>query len=287
MARKQRIAVCALNVVIHDENKRDYSKLLKNCSDKHDVVQFNKTHAACLIGVKESFTPYGNYLFGTVFKFVNIRPPYFDINKLSLILDEDGNPKNIIDPQIRSNTLDVNFCLFEDSHRIFVDVRNITPKMAKDFFERIFKREEIVAEFGEVDVSLHSTKEYIEEILRIPSLRSLEIFVHRPNPTNMNRFDFDVEESLREQNAESLQHRLATRSDNITPNELTKNFMNAARNNGRVIGRGRDEDGKTVEFDTDNSPLVDSIFTEKNEPYLFALARAAQKVWEKITTQDG
>lgn len=287
MARKQKIAVCALNVVIHEEDKRDYKKLLKICASKHDVIPFNKTHAACLIGVNDAFTPSGTFLFGLVFKFVNVRPPYFDTRNISLLLDEEGKPKNIIDPQIKANTLDINFCFFEPEHRIFVDTRNITPKMAKEFFEKIFKNEDVINEFGQIDISLHSTKEYIEEILRIPALRSLDIFVHRPNPTSLNRYDFDVEESLREQNSESLQHRLTTRGSSISPNELTKNFMNAARNNGRVIGRGRDEEGKSIEFDTDNSPLVESVFADKDEPYLYVLVRAAQKVWEKIKTQDG
>lgn len=287
MAKPSKLTACALNIVIHDEDKRDYRALFEACGKLHDIILFNRTHAACMLGTSETHTAEGPFLFGTICRFVNLRPPYFDAEELEIIVDDEGKPVNVVAPKIKANSLIIEFCLLENVHRIFVDTRNITPTMAKGFFEQIFAKEEIVNSFGQVDVSIHSTKEGLEEILSIFSLKSLDIFVHRPNPTNLNRFDFDVEESLKEQNAEALNHRLATRNDNLKPNELTLNFMNAARNHGRVLAKGRDQEGHAVEKNTDESPLLDSEYYYKNtETYRFVLARLAKKIWDKITSQD-
>lgn len=285
MARKQKITVCALNVIIHDEGKRDYKKLFQFCAELHLVAQFNRTHAASLVSTSSVVTPMGEYLFGLIYKFVNVEPPYFDSHSHKIVYDAEGKPKNLLSPQIKANTKDVEFCLFDEIHRVFVNTKNITPKTAKSFFEKIFSDIRVVQEFGQVDVALHTSSESVDSILNIYSLKCIEVTVHRPNPISLSRYDGIVEESMRQQNAETLQFKLSTKKGDITPDETTHSFMQGACNNGRIRAIGRDQDGKKIEYDTDDVALTASTLLQKGESFVTGVIRAASNAWNKISSQ--
>ena len=285
MARKTRMTVCALNIIIHDAEKRDYAKLLVESAKLQEVVSFNKTHAGTLLGVKKKNVYEKDYLFGTLCRFVNINPPYFDSIRQSIITDEDGNPIDLVESHIKANAELISFCLFEEEHYLFVVSNKMSPSMAKKFFENLFQHESIIQQFGSVDVMLQTTKEAIDAIFAMFSIRNLHITVNRPNPHNLNQYSLDVEKFLDDQRAEKLNFIMASRNkDGIAPKGLTKDFIESAKNNGRVQAKGLDLEGKSVTLDTDNSPLTDTDYYDKAiEDANIVLVNIAKKIWGIIS----
>lgn len=281
MPRAKKITVCILNVIIQEKDKRNYAKLLNKCAKQHEIVQFNRTHAASLIAVRDYTYQDKTYKIGSIYKFVNVKPPYFDIDKSEVIVDSDGNPKDLISPSIRSNTREVAFCFFEDIHRIFVDTRNINPLMARDFFQRIFNSEYITDAFGQVDVSLHSKHGTVDNILNIHSIKRIDLVVSRPNPIGLNRFEADVEENLRKQNVEKLYMGLKTRHGGLNPDESTRAHMYAAARQGSVFGSGENEDGTKVEFDTEKTPFRHSMLYHKGDIPAEVLIMCSRRAWNE------
>jgi hypothetical protein len=53
MAKPKKLNICALNVVIHEKEKRDYKRLFNDAAALLRVVAFNQTHAASLIWTSE------------------------------------------------------------------------------------------------------------------------------------------------------------------------------------------------------------------------------------------
>ncbi|MFZ5811700.1 MAG: DUF4747 family protein [Thermodesulfobacteriota bacterium] len=283
---KPKLSVCALNVVIHDEEKRNYKQLVRDAGALREVVAFNKTHAASLISTSQISIDGKMLLNGTIYRFINVSPPYFDANRSEVLLDDDGAPINLLPPHVKSSTKEVRFLLQHKEHRIYVDTKNISPKMARNFFEIIFNNKSIVDKYGSIDVSLHSSRKAIESILGMYELRSLVVKISRPNPVGVNRFDEEVYREMEEQGAEKQDLALRTRKNTLRPNDNYKKYMHAAQSHGSVVGQGRKEDGTKDVKSTEDYPMRTTISIGKDEPYLKCLFRAAKTMWEEIKS-DG
>ena len=282
MAKPKKLSVCVLNIVIHDENKRDYKQLIKDAARQREIMAFNKTHAASLVWTSEQRHEEQNYLTGVIYKFVNVEPPYFDTDKSEVVLDREGHPLDIVPRHIKANTKEVTFCLLEEVHRIFVDTRYISPKMARSFFEDIFHREAIVEKYGSIDVNLHTEIKAIENMLSIFALKKLTVKLCRPNPIGMNRFDEEILQELEDQGAENLDLELRTRHNELQPNDKFKAYMYTATNHGKVNAVGRDENGMIVEQSTEESPIRETQPIGSHEPYYSALLRISKSLWDKL-----
>lgn len=282
MAGARSVNVCALNVVIHDKDKRNYVKLLRDALETREIVRFNRTHAASLVGIYGEYYQSVKYPVGLIYRFVNVEPPYFDTDQNELLLDAEGNPKVILPANIKSNTKDVYFVLLEDVHRIVIDTRNISPAMAQEFFEKLFESENVAEKYGQVDVSVVSEPETIEEILKIHSLRNLSIKIAKPNPVGMNRFDEMVLGELEEQGADVLEHDLRTRREGILPNDRTRMYMHAATTHGKVYAAGKDFAGMKVEVSSENFPIKHQAKRENKETFKRLLVRASLGLWDII-----
>lgn len=280
------ITVFALNVVIHEENERDYKKLFQELLKLKHVVSFNKTHSALIVGLSKIRQGAKKFITGSMIKYINIKPPYFDINKFEILYDEEGNPIQLLPPNIKGTANTVHFALDLSTHRVYVDNRFITPRMARLFFSEIFEQPEIVKNFGLVDVSVHSESKSAEIISKIKTLKKIDVRVMRPNPIGVNRYDEIVLGKLREQNADNLSIAISSKGEFLDPNQEFKMYMHAATSHGRIVATFLDEEEKRKEISTDEMPVTHKESIPKNEPYLNALCRSAIALWGKIR-EDG
>lgn len=283
---RRTIAVCALNVIIHDENRRDYEQLFRDALELQTTIQFDKTHAASFMTLSDALV-YSEYRFfdGMAYRFVNVSPPYFNTEDRMVILDQDGNPKDLLNENTKSNTKEFRFAIMEDMHRIFVDTKNISPLMAQKFFTQLLETDTLLEKYGDINVIVQSDRRAIEDILEIPVLKSLRINISRPNPIGLNRYDEEVLGEMEEQNSEQLIHELKSGNDAIQPNDKTKRYMYTATTHGTVIGRGKNSEGLPVEKSTQEIPVKKAIRRREHENFRTLLLRASKELWEKIRRQ--
>ena len=286
MATFRKITVCALNVVIHDKDKRSYEDLLQASLRLRHAISFNNTHAALIVGLRKY--QYGDDLFivGEIIKYVNIKPPYFDASKYKILYDEDVNHVQMLPPNIKGTANTVYFALDLSTHRIYVDNRFITAKSARSFFAEIFAHGELVKKFGLVDVSIHSESKTAEVIANFKTLKKIDVRIMRPNPIGVNRYDELVLNKLKEQNADNLSISISSNGDFLDPNEEFRAYMYAATSHGTIKAVTIDETNKRKDVSTDEMPMTHSEQISKGEPYHDALCRIAKSLWRKIT-EDG
>lgn len=285
MSRAKQVNVFALNVNILDENKRNYFQLFYDAWTLGAVVQFNVTHAAALIALSNEVYEEEKYLCGLVYRFINVAPPYFDMQSREMLVNDDGTPQIVVAPHIKSNTKEINFCFLSGVHRIIVDSRNISHTMAREFFTTIFSRKEIVDKYGDVEVVVHADHDAVDVMLEHAGLRSVEISIVRPNPVGASRYDEEVLAELDEQRGDRLRHAVSGRSGQLKPNQKTRTYMYAAASLGRVDATAKDEMGGVVSMSTDDIPIRDRGIKDARETYYTALIRTAQSLWRKIVAQ--
>lgn len=73
------------------------------------------------------------------------------------------------------------------------------------FIDRLFNSLDLQQIYGPVSISLVSDREQLDEIIALPDLKRLRIFIKLPNPDDLGRYDAEIEARLRGQHATSLE----------------------------------------------------------------------------------
>lgn len=280
MPRSKKIYAYMVNVVIHDEAKRNYSRLFAKAFDLKKIVKLNKINAATLLTLGEYNYSEQSYCYGRICRFIDIQPPYFDSDSRGICEDENGNPTYVINENIKSNVKLIDFMLFPDVHTVIVDKENISANYIKKFFEVIFLAEEIRSEFGPIAVNVVKTNQTIEQIMTLSNIISLKIILDRSNPTSLSRLDEDVQNSLQEQNADKIYYYAHSDTNNLQPNELTKSFARAAQINGTVHADYINENGHRSTIHSEEYPFIESYEYASTDDKRTILVKLGEKMLE-------
>ena len=178
------------------------------------------------------------------------------------------------------------FVFSPTTHR-FVYERLLGPSSARRALDRILNH--VSSENEPVTVVVEQSKQGLDAILGLATLRSLTIQITRPNPDDFGAYDAEIERRLREQGASKVQIELtASEGDNggLVPDERTLATANVALSDGSVQSKGLDDEGKAVTLRTTDHPLhVVSSFVGELTKRLFV--ERARSVLDKITKRDG
>lgn len=257
MPRHKIMNVAILNMVIHPHSDELYTVLFRDVFQLRRRVKVRGSDHI-LIGNYRTDENNISCIIGNLYKFVDIDPTatWLDTFNLTPALDVDGEPINPIPSNLAPNLRMIPFVFFINGHRLFYDKDYLSPLSASKAIYALFNQPEIFEKYGEVMVSLESTDESIQQIMRIPSLTKLNIFIGLPNPDDLSELEQRVEERIRNQKARKYkQEYTGTREEGLQPDEETEAVMRLALSNGYVNAEGW-EDNTKIEKSTLSHPKV-------------------------------
>ena len=231
-----------------------------------------------------------SYIFGHLFKFTEIE---VDGAWLDLITGKKADD-NIVSEQVsipdrlRPNLQEFPYVFDLDTHRLVfinkLDSRaNLYPYMVKKMLERLFMS---VPVFGQPDITIEPEHESLQKIFSMPRLKKLEITITPPNALD------DTERrilGLLDNRNLSRYEEIQTSKDSrgVIVDEDTKAKANVAKSNGLVKATGKDENGKTVNYSTEDHPFEDiKRYNPKVSSALLLIKSSFQDILRKILKHD-
>ena len=150
--------------------------------------------------------------------------------------------------------------------------RNVGKMLTK-----MLNSNEIVAEFGEVNVTIIPDEDTIQKILKTNTLKRLDMRVDRPNPDDLDQEEEELYQDMRNQRVNRIE-RSYVREKNaktIIPSEATRTLARLAARNGYVTARYV-ERGKVKEESTKKHPRKQYVeYNGKVESPFQAFVRVA------------
>lgn len=220
---------------------------------------------------------------GTILKFFNLDPQTDWLNILKREEATDDERSNIRIPDyLKPNYEKFVFVFKPKSHRLFVLTNNEKGKSmsigtAQKFFSRLFNSDELMEEYGEIEVIIEQDKEEFIKLMNSYKISHLEIMVSQPNVDHLEGEDDEVRKRLEDQNAKSLIYQLKSKNnETILPNEDTMKLARVATSNGYVKITGKDEEEKTIVKSTIEYPKIESMKIDESKEEFFS------KLFEKV-----
>ena len=290
MARPRRIDVAALNIKMHPHSHDRYIQLIQIAYQYGIVGKIRGDDFGMLGSLKEEKWDGARYIHGYLYKFLNINPedPWLDFEKRQPILSEKGDPIPQVPEHLKPNLRTVRYVFDPRYHRLFFEAHILSPGSARRLFSGIFADRKILKKYGPIDVELETSQEALERILKIPKLMTLEIIVTRPNQDDISGEERRILERLEKQRARKLEEKLSSvKSDTLRPDEETRGHMKAALSNGRVTGRGYDQQDQRVVESTESHPMIERALYDPNRDNLLEVfLEAVQKLLRRIRRRE-
>jgi len=267
------VEVGCLNIKLHPHAPEKYLELFTDIfSRKHRAKIFgDKWGTPHLLMNIDSAEPLKG-LYGSFFQYTQIDPnkPWLDLTKMQAILDDNGDPVQLVDKDKMPNLSEIEFVFYPVGHRLFFNAKKVTPLNIQKMLETICGDGYIYKKFGRVLVDIEWEKEVINKILSIPTITKLEITISRPNPDDIADLEDEVISRMDRQKINRWKEILdGTRNEGIQPDAVTIGMMNIASSNGKVTARGYDVQGSPVEESTDPYPFKDRTTYNPNTSNFF------------------
>lgn len=267
------VEVGCLNVKLHPHTPEKYLELFTDIfSRKHRAKIFgDKWGTPHLLMNIDSKDPLKG-IYGTFFQYTQIDPkkPWLDLGKMEAILDEHGNPIPLVGDDKMPNLSEIEFVFYPVGHRLFFNMKKVTPLNIQRMFEEICSVGYIRKRYGRVLVDIEWEKEVIKKILEIPTITKLEIQISRPNPDDIAELEDEVIRRMDRQKVNRWTETLSgTKSEGIEPDNVTVSMMNIASSNGKVSAKGYDLEGSPVDESTDPYPFKERTTYNPNTSNFF------------------
>lgn len=155
------------------------------------------------------------------------------------------------------------FLFFPEQHLfVFQQYSNgttISPNYVLTFLRTLASDSKIVEKFGEIYIDLISSREVIDSIFRMDTVKRLKVLIQTPNPDELDELEMEMERRLGLMNAKSYEVQLeATRGQSLAPDSEISKLAKVAARNGEVVTSGIDEKGILIEMSTSDHPLIES-----------------------------
>lgn len=169
--------------------------------------------------------------------------------------------------------------------------KNLSPNRAQKIFSRLFSREILGKGAPDVDVTVVPEDDTLDRLLGLHRLDRVEIFLHRPNPGDVNADEVKkILAELEDQGAKSQDISLvrAPKSKGILLN--AENYLRAqvAQYNGHVSASGLAEDGKRFNGSTKEYPKIIKVMIDAKTAITTTTLQVARriKLGRKATDND-
>ena len=206
---------------------------------------------------------------GNIYRFVYIDWDQPWLNTLTgNKADPDEVENNVAIPEhLKPNFSAIRYNFFPRTHRLVFEITRLDPTthkptsfppvMAEKFFRKLFSDNSIQLAYPDIEITIEQSNETLDEIFSISTLRTLEIFIKRPNP-NDGDLEQEIERQLAKERADSLLRIIKAKEDKngLNPSQRTKVQAKIALANGYVQGSGYDAEGNRREYKTEDKPTI-------------------------------
>lgn len=258
MPRAQKIVLSRLNIAASPHPKGIYARLFEAANDI-EVQFWGKDYAKI---TSRADADDANRIAGRILIWTRIDKREAWLNKKSNRAATETDMTSVqLPPNLAPNFRSFDFVFTIANHTITLVSQNelgetLSPRRAAVIFDKLFSNG-----ISQLDVNVEVTavpdSESIKRILKIDVLRTLTIFLKRPNPDDLTDVQHRVLEKLRMNGAKSQEIVLTKAADvpSLTPDADIKAIAEVASRNGWVSGKGRLADGTRVEESTKEHPL--------------------------------
>lgn len=252
LAKPKTIAVGGINIRVHSKHEpAEYINLW------NALLRMRKAKirgpSALMIGTSSRLNPSNpqSSLFGYLYRFVNIDPddPWFNIDQHKKAEPEDVALVSI-PPALKPNLAEIPYLFDVRRHKLFFLSGGTDPSVSAGsvtaLMEFLCAHTRIKDRFGDIDTTTLTKSGLVEELLKWPEIRRIDVSLKRPNPTD---FDDDQAfyERLKRRNLKEEQYTYlkAPGAASITPDEEMKAIFERAVENGLYEQTGTNPEGKT------------------------------------------
>ena len=257
MARDRLFEVSGLNIRVHPvHNSARYVAFWEALFK----TQAHVTHSNTSIMIGEmrraDKTDPKSPIVGSFYKFLNIdvNEPWFDIVKRRKAGKDDVG-QIVIPDYLKPNLVEVPYIFQPDKHKLYFVSRDssgqASPQMVLRLLQTLARSRKVLDEFQTVEIDVISDKAKVEEFFDWKVLKTLTIFIKRPNPVDVED-EKEILQRLKRRNAESERVFLKKARDavSLTPDAEIKKLARVAADNGEVTVTGKN---KTMQVDRASS----------------------------------
>lgn len=274
MPRKATYKIGALNITIHPHKPELYAKLFQTAfKARHPVKIIGDTFGVVhtMFNLVEGQPEKG--IHGNLIKYTAINPsdPWFDVNQGKEATKEQLKDLSI--PDGLAPNMKWTRYFFDPTHHKLIWVCNgpnisFSPNTVWKIFLDFFLRAQVIKEFGQPDVTVEQDRDQLQRIFKMFRIDTLSIEYTRPNPDDDDdeKAEKAVEEKLKAQRIQKVETVYkAEHNKGIVPDKTTKALSRLAMSNGHVAAKGRDDEGKKVEENTQDHPWTATFKEQKNK----------------------
>jgi hypothetical protein len=208
---------------------------------------------------------------GRFYRFVHVDKDgqWFNVVRHDEATEEELEEINLPD-HLRPNTEMYDFVFYPRGHTLYFNHRSnnrvngrfplLTAGSVVKLLKALASLHAIQGRFGDVEVTALPSKEQLERILKMPSLRHLVIEVTKPNPDELGKAEEEVFRRMSKLNArKQRQEYFAERHESLKVDEDAKTLALVGAANGKVTGYGVGKEGRPTQVSTTEKPWVDIV----------------------------
>lgn len=271
MARYRKFSVGALNVTIQPKHSpREYVKLIASAykwtmqnQERGHFICIRKPHAIMINSVRpiDPEAPESGFV-GEIHRFIDLADAREWFNKETGKALDDEEMKQLNIPQELAPGHNSTRFFFDPTHHRIVFLH----KGADDWILSARSAQEIFAKFlinrgtqecGSINVEIEQDHEGLEEIMRLPMLKKLEIYVTRPNGDTLSKANKKIQDRLAKIGVNSEYRMLKAakgESIDLAHDEESLIAAQAALSHGYVEAKGHHDDGRRADIATKDHP---------------------------------
>ncbi len=261
---------------------KHYLNLIKFIKEKKIIGRFGNERLEL-----DSFTiDHNGIISGTFVRFTYIDPnsPWWNSIEGKAILDKEGQPIPQVKAGIGPNKKDVLFSFNSNlnSHKLLVDLKNISINQFFSAISSILSSSEIVGNFGKINITIIPAQDAIDKVLSIPNLKKIFYKLTIPNPDLLGNKELEKECFRRFENmgAGAVEASYtAQHEQTLDPDETLRAELGIASRNGYVTAAGKNVNGRRDVRSTRSYPKRERTTFSSSISRLNALAEFARRVF--------
>lgn len=265
MARPTILRMAAVNLRVHPHPAGVYERLLRLAHRRRLTAKVHADRHGIISQIWASPDPQIPGIHGTISTYLQFdaKEPWIDLETFEEATDEELN-KIELPEHLRPSLRRCRFVLDSKIHILSFDIEpskgGMSPNSMLRFLEGLFAHAVIVKDFGPVGLTIVHEDYTVDRLFSLERISEIFIQANRPNPGDYDTTPYeDLEDFLREQQAERLEQRISSSERQIVPNEATIALARVADENGFVRVRGANENGEVIELSTkDSAALVET-----------------------------
>ncbi|GHB30310.1 hypothetical protein GCM10009038_31350 [Salinicola rhizosphaerae] len=227
---------------------------------------------------------------GELISFVDINPddPWLNLSS-GKTAGEDELRKLKIPDHLKPGMRRFHFVFFPKTHRLVFESKNtkgetLGPSSAQRAFERLLNTEDLNLLFGPIDVIVEPEKNALDEIFKIEKLKSVTIFITRPNGDDTGDAEREIMRRLEKMNAQSTTEVYnARKGESLKLDEEAKSYAEIGSHNGYVQARGKNSANEPVFESTEQYPMKERGTVEGDQVHSESFWDKAKELVSHIT----